>query len=176
MRAQSLKSNKSPHGGFKNRRKSPLPCELRLNDAFDSLNAAELKTQSISTEMGDLLASALDVAVKLYRNSHSLYQNKEFKKSETFAKVAIELSKLIESLAEQELQNVRSLPAPPPLPRETTPKVPKSRAVHPSLLAFESFLKRKSSSGSRYYNQKLIHFPKVINRATQCLDRIEKIH
>lgn len=180
MRTQNLKQNRnSQHlqkSSPKRRSKTPLACELKLNEAYDSLNSAELKIQSISTEMGDLLANVLDVAAKLYRNSHILYHNKEFKKSETFAKASLELSELIDALAEQELENALSLPLPPPLAPEAAAKPLRSKSVHPSLLAFESLLKRRSSSGSKHYNQKLYKFPRIISQATSCLKEIESVH
>ncbi len=150
--------------------------EVYLNRAFDVLNSSALKVKSTKGECADILAETLEEAKKLYLNAHLSYQNGHSQNAKTLAETVIEFCELIENLSGENLENILELPLPPELPKVKHKMNSKKVSAPASLSLLDSLIRVRLQSGSRYYNQRLSQFSKVLPKVSAELQKLEKLH
>jgi hypothetical protein len=147
-----------------------------LNSAFDGLNRCESKLQSVSTELGDIIAESIRLGVVMYRQSRQYHLDGEYKISKRYAKSICELCLLLNNLADESGENILKLPMPPKMNLINSQRVKAAANLHPSLIVLDSFIRNHMMHASKFYKKQLHGYAETLSNFSKRLRRIEKIH
>jgi hypothetical protein len=150
--------------------------EMYLNRAFDGLNRCELRGQSVSSELGGIIASAVRSGIEVYNQAHLLHEAGRYQLSQKHAEAVYRFCILLNNLAEEQADNILRLPLPPQMHLIDSKKASRPQNLHPALNTLDSFIRRRMMRASKLYKGRLFGYVDILSQISKQLKNIESYH
>ncbi len=153
-----------------------IKSEVYLNRAFDGLNRCKSRTQSVPSELADIIAGTLKSGIKVYNQARLLHRTGKYQSAKKYAKAVCLLCTVLNNLAEEQTENILDLGLPPQMQIITSKVAPRSRNLHHSLNLLDSFIRQRMKQASKFYRGRLVGYSDVLSEVSKYLGQIEKYH